>query len=119
MTHLLPLRTVLDPVQSIGRNVSDSYSSKQNEEKKSTLRCAPSLLFSHGEKLYTTQRGASQGGFLLLGLFTVDVANTLVHFLTKIIESPLGKFSTGTVYFQGPYILLFRTVYFTIYSNFT
>ena len=44
------------------------YGYKQNEEKKSTLRCAPSPLFSHGEKLDTTQRGASQGEFLLFGL---------------------------------------------------
>ena len=46
-------------------------SNKQTQEKKSTLRCAPSLLFSHEEKLDTTQRGAAQGGFLLLGLFII------------------------------------------------
>ena len=45
------------------------YYYKQTQEKKSTLRCALSLLFYHGEKLDTTQRGAAQGGFLLLGLF--------------------------------------------------
>ena len=33
-------------------------SNKQTQEKKSTLRSAPSLLFSHEEKLDTMQRGA-------------------------------------------------------------
>ena len=47
-------------------------SNKQTQEKKSTLRCAPSLLFSHEEKLDTMQRGASQGGFLLLGLYEIE-----------------------------------------------
>ena len=34
------------------------YGYKQNEEKKSTLRCAPSLLFSHGEKNSTPRKEA-------------------------------------------------------------
>ena len=50
-------------------------SNKQTQEKKSTLRCAPSLLFSHGEKLNTTQRGASQGGFVLFILFMSALEN--------------------------------------------
>ena len=58
---------------------------KQTQEKKSTLRCAPSLLFSHGEKLDTTQRGASQGRFLLLGLFIIISSRD-----TRTIESKSG-----------------------------
>ena len=41
-----------------------------NRLKRRNPSCAaPPLLFSHGKKLDTTQRGASQGGFLLLSLF--------------------------------------------------
>ena len=49
--------------------------SKQTQETKSTLRCALSLSsFPMGKKLNTTQRGASQGGFLLLGLFRTQLS---------------------------------------------
>ena len=51
------------------KSCGDTGNNKQTQEKKSPLRCTLSLLFSHGKKLDTTQRGASQGGFLLLGLF--------------------------------------------------
>ena len=57
-------------LNKITDNDFNASTNKYKQEKNCPKRCALSLLFSHGKKLNTTQRGAAQERFLLLFLFS-------------------------------------------------